>query len=533
MRCSLSLVVGLTVAQTPPPVSFSGVVPSLCVTADTAPDVPPRPDGKPPIKRSEAGVGALMPWADRLYMISYLSVPNYGSGVGLYEIDENLAMRKIKNHTSVYANRMLHHWTDQLIMGPYVIDKNRGVRTIEALLSVRIGAMAEHLTKPETHIYMVSMDGPFYEVELSTLKATLLFNLVDVLNIPVSKDPHTTGQCYPHFKDALTVHTTTDGQGGIPAGDKPSGLLYVASNGYNEQDYVNGSYCGRLASWDGSGNWTILDSTAYYGLAARKNYGRMVYATGWDAKSVILRVKDQGSPDAPTRSGDWKVLRLPKAGHAFDHGWQTEWPRIREVETERYLLDAHGMFYELSPLGWASSTWGVRPISQHLRVIPDFASYRGLLVMGGNEVSSIFDNNIVTGQAQSGLWMGKTDDLWSWGKPQGYGSVWREEVLRAGQTSDPFLMNGFDKKVLHLSRDADASQGDPKVTFAIELDTLGNAMQTGRWRRLATVTLGQTEADAAASWYQPYVFQQGLSAQWVRVVALTPCDSCTATFIYT
>ena len=36
------------------------------------------------------------------------------------------------------------------------------------------------------------------------------------------------------------------------------------------------------------------------GLAARKNYGRAVYATGWDSKSAILRVRDVGSADAPT-----------------------------------------------------------------------------------------------------------------------------------------------------------------------------------------------------------------------------------------
>ena len=169
-------------------VSFSGVVPSLAVTAETAPVVP---DGLP--KRSESGVGALFPWADRLYMVSYLSVPNYGAGTGLYEIDEDLNMLKIANHSSVYANRMLHHWTDSLIIGPYVIDAQRHVRTITDLLGVRIGACAEHLFKPATHIYMVSMDGPFYEVELSTLKATQLFDLVQELEIPVSKDPHTTG----------------------------------------------------------------------------------------------------------------------------------------------------------------------------------------------------------------------------------------------------------------------------------------------------------------------------------------------------
>ena len=104
-------------------------------------------------------------------------------------------MTKIQNHSSVFANRMIHHWTDSIVMGPYVIDANRNVRVIEELMEVRIGAMAEHLLHPETMVYMISMDGPMYEVNLTTLKATLLFNLVDVLAIPVSPNPHTTGQC--------------------------------------------------------------------------------------------------------------------------------------------------------------------------------------------------------------------------------------------------------------------------------------------------------------------------------------------------
>lgn len=476
-----------------------------------------------------------MPWADRLYMVSYLSVPNYGAGTGLYAIDPDLKMEKIANHSSVFANRMIHHWTDSIVIGPYIIDAGRNVRTITDLLEVRIGAVAEHIVHPEDMIYMVSMDGPFYEVNLTTLKAKLLFSLVDKLAIPISPDPHTTGQCYPHFKDALTVHASTDGKGGV--GPTPGGLVYVASNGYNEKDYTDGSYCGRLASWDGvSTSWTILESTAFYGLAARKNYGRVVYATGWDRKSAILRVADQGSPDAPSVNTGWRTFRLPKASHAFDHGWQTEWPRIREVETERYLLDVHGMFYELSPLGWQGSVWGIRPVSQHLRVIPDFTSFRGMLVMGGNEVSSIFDNNIVTGQSQSGLWMGKTDDLWSWGGPQGWGSVWREERVVAGDTSDPFLMTGFDKKVLHLSCETCGNITD-KIEVAVELDTLGNAVQTGRWRTLDSVVI------ESPNWYFGYVIPAGMSAHWVRLRLVTgvrvahanapECPNCTATFIYT
>ena len=68
------------------------------------------------------------------------------------------------------------------------------------------------------------------------------------------------------------------------------------------------------------------------------------------------------------------------------------------------------------------------------------------------KVSSIFDNNYITGQSQSGLWFGKTDDLWSFGKPQGWGAVWRRDNVTAGTPSDPYLMTGFDKKVKNISR---------------------------------------------------------------------------------
>lgn len=501
-------------------VSISGVVPGLAGMADTAPVVE---EGLP--KRSECGIGALMPWADKLYMVTYLSVPGYGSGTGLYEIDEHLHMKKLANHSSVYANRMIHHWTDQVIIGPYAINSNGHVRTFEDFLSVRIGAVAEHILEPELMIYVISMEGVLYEANVNTLAVTKLVDLVDTLGIPVSPDPHTTGQCYPHFKAALTVHASTDGKGGI--GSKDGGTLYVASNGFNEADFLNGSSCGRFASWDGKGDWKVLEHTAFYEVVGRKNYGRAVYATGWDRKSAILKVLQVGSPDSPD-TGDlgWQTVRLPKASHAFDHGWQTEWPRIREVETERYLLDTMGMFYELSPLGWGGTTFGVRPISQHLRVVPDFASYRGLLVMGGNQVSSIFDNNIITGQSQSGLWLGKTDDLWSWGKPQGWGSVWLDESVAAGSVSDPYLMTGFDHKTMHISAESNTTE---KLTFSVEVDPTGDAMRTGKWRRLASVQV------AYPDWFTAYVFPTGFSAHWVRVRADAKHDAMdvTAHFTYT
>ena len=65
------------------PFNISGVIPSLCVTADLGPP------------RSESGIGALMPWAGKLWLVSYVSHKSgSGSGTGLYEIDENLSMQK-------------------------------------------------------------------------------------------------------------------------------------------------------------------------------------------------------------------------------------------------------------------------------------------------------------------------------------------------------------------------------------------------------------------------------------------------------
>ena len=58
-------------------VNISGVFPSLAVVAEHVP-------------RSETGIGALMPWADRLWFITYPASPGTGKGMGLFSIDEDM-----------------------------------------------------------------------------------------------------------------------------------------------------------------------------------------------------------------------------------------------------------------------------------------------------------------------------------------------------------------------------------------------------------------------------------------------------------
>ncbi len=239
----------------------------------------------------------------------------------------------------------------------------------------------------------------------------------------------------------------------------------------------------------------------------RENLGNVIYCTGWDESSALLWALIKGR---------WQRYRLPKSSRTYGHAWQTEWTRIREVETERFLMDVHGLFYDLQPVAFEDAVWGLRPICSHLRIIPDFCSFRGLLALAGNQNTPNADNNSLGGQPQSGIWFGKTDDLWSWGKPQGWGGPWRKSRVNAGEPSDPFLMTGFDKKVLHLHNLSSSA-----MTFTAEIDFLGNST----WVKYEEFSL-------PAGGYQYHVFPAGFSAHRVR---LTPGASGTVTaeFIYT
>jgi hypothetical protein len=183
--------------------------------------------------------------------------------------------------------------------------------------------------------------------------------------------------------------------------------------------------------------------------------------------------------------------------------------RIREAQTERYLLDVHGMFYDLPALVYGGKVWGIRPICSHLRIVPDFCYWRGLFVMAGDQT----DNAV--GQPQSGLWFGQIDELWRMGKPAGWGGPWWDMPVEAGATSDPFLMTGFDKKVMHLMHDAPHD-----VQFGVDVDFLGD----GTWKSYKAFTV-------PAGGYHHHAFADGFSAHWIRVRVGSACKA-TVYFMY-
>lgn len=430
---------------------------------------------------SETGIGALIPWANKLWAIGYVAHIK-GSGIGLYEIGEDLSFRKHPaSVTGTFANRLVHWESKQVIIGPHAIDEEGKVRTFESLKKHRLTATARHLVDPTNLVYFVTMEGLLFEANVQTLETKQLADMNKELKIP--------GGAQPHYK------------GGFSA----QGRLVVANNTYEEEEYLGKRQAGRLAEWDGK-RWSVLEENPFIEVSGKQNpragsrYGNPLYAVGWDSRSVILRI---------LHNGKWSRYRLPQGSHAWDHTWNTEWMRIREIQTERYLMDAFGIFYELPTMVYGGQVWGIRPISVHLRIAPDFCYWRGMFVMAGDQT----DNAV--GQPQSGLWFGQVDDLWRFGKASGWGSIWREEEVKAGVASDPFLMTGFDKKVLHLRNHA-----KEEVDFVLEIDFLGN----GSWAEYEKLKIG-------GAGYVAHVFPDGFSAHWIRLT-ISRDAKVTAHFVY-
>ena len=105
-----------------------------------------------------------------------------------------------------------------------------------------------------------------------------------------------------------------------------------------------------------------------------------------------------------------------------------------------------------------------------------------------------------SGQPQSGFWFGNIDDLWKFGKPKGIGGPWYHTKLKAGEISDPYLMNGYDQKTVHIT-----NHSNNDIEISLEVDYLSN----DTWNKYKTIKV-------PANGYVYHVFENGFSAQWIR-----------------
>src|SRR5210317_794428 len=107
--CSLLLFFGCKQADYK---SFSGIYPHLAMYNN----------------EGECGTGAVVPWAGRLWVVTYGPHKPAGSSDKLYEITPNLEQIVRKESIGgTPANRMFHKESSQLFIGPYSIDEERNV----------------------------------------------------------------------------------------------------------------------------------------------------------------------------------------------------------------------------------------------------------------------------------------------------------------------------------------------------------------------------------------------------------------------
>ena len=117
-----------------------------------------------------------MPWNGKLYVQNYNShkAPS-GAGVSLRRIDADLSMEIVAETLGVdgtYTNRFVHFPTSQLVLGPHVISADHKIVTIPELQPLRVCGTSRHLTKPDTHVYVLAMEGELLELDLTTYECT-------------------------------------------------------------------------------------------------------------------------------------------------------------------------------------------------------------------------------------------------------------------------------------------------------------------------------------------------------------------------
>jgi len=420
--------------------------------------------------RNECGTGAVVPWADRLWAITYAPHEPAGSDDKLYEITPDLELRVFPGSVGgTPANRMIHKETDQLLIGPYLIDRERQIRVLPPnKMYGRLTGTARHLHDPGTKVYYATMEEGFYEVDLASLAVTAHI-----------KDGHGNAP-----KEGIASALPGYHGKGLYSGQ---GRVVFSNNGEKGRAAMTDptTPSGALAEWRKPGeDWQLVrrnqftEITGPGGIHGNPNPATdPVWAMGWDPKSVLLMLLENGA---------WQTFRLPKGSHSYDgaHGWNTEWPRIREIgEGDRFLATMHGTFWTFPATFSNAKRAGIRPRSNYLKVIGDFCRWGDHVVLGCDDSAKAEFLNKRPFKAEHA-------------SPLQSNSM--REDLAAGATSDPFLFRGYDKHQIVLHHET-ASE----VTFELELDRLGD----GTWERV--------KSDKIAAGTTRFM-TLGENAEWIR-----------------
>ena len=444
---AFSFLAGVTGVAAPAPIQYSGIYPQLAMFNS----------------EGECGTGAVVPWADRLWVITYGPHLPKGSSDKLYEITPDLKQLIYPGSIGgTPANRMIHRESEQLFIGPYAIDARRNVRVIPySKMFGRHTGNARHLTDPAGKIYYATMEEGLYEVDVRTLAVTELY-----ADEQIKEGRHADLPGY-HGK-------------GLYSGQ---GRLIYANNGEHAADYTRLDMpSGCLAEWDGK-DWRVVrrsqftEVTGPGGLVRQCPPGQrpgvehrlgpsVAHPDVARPRQVAWLSAAEGEPYLRRRA--WLAHRMaPHQGH---------WGERSPHDDARHAV---AVPQDLFPANSA----GLAPRSAFLKITGDFCRWHDRVVFGcddsaRNEFSNRhkFKAGLATpGESQSNLWFVEPSRLDQLGTPLGRGGVWVEEAVKANETSEPFLFSGFDYRGVHLAHGTDTA-----VIFTFEVDLRGN----NHWTRL-------------------------------------------------
>jgi len=453
---------------------------------------------------SECGTGAVVPFGGKLWVITYAPHQPFGSSDKLYQISPNL-QRKVRKESigGTAANRMIHKESNQLFIGPYIIDAKGHIRAIPySTMSGRHTGTARHLYNPASKIYTATMEEGLYEIDIKSLEVKELY-----------RDGNFKGS-----KKGLDETIALD-KANLPGAHgkglySGQGVVVYSNNGENSK-FSHSKFdveAGVLAEWNGK-EWTVIrrnqfvEVTGPGGIFGNQNPTTdPIWATGWDYKSVLIGVRN-------AKSG-WSFYRLPKASHTYDgaHGWNTEWPRIRDIGTIQkpdYLMTMHGLFWKFPQSFNLKSSNGIRPQSAYLKVIGDYTRWNNQLVFGCDDSAKKEFLNVRKmkgtldgpGQSNSNLWFVPINKLNQFGPNTSEGAIWISENIKADVFSEPFLFAGWDLRSSWIK-----NEGSKSITFSFEVDKKGN----NSWSALKNITV---LPDNTAN----VVFSEKETGEWVRV----------------
>ena len=457
-------------------------------------------------REGECGTGAVVPWSDRLWVVTYAPHMPKGSTDKLYEITPDL--KQIIRPESIGgtpANRMIHEESQQLFIGPYAIDAKGAVRTIPfTTMYGRPTGNARSLTDPAGKILYATMEEGIYEVDVKSLAVKELWQ-----------------------DEQLKGGRKADLPGYHGKGFYSSQGRYVyANNGDHAAEARSNPTVpsGVLAEWDGKADqWTVVrrnqftEVTGPGGILGKSDApDAPLWAIGWDHRSLICMC---------LHKNQWTAYRLPKGSHSYDgaHGWNTEWPRIRDIGEKDFLMTMHGTFWHFPKDFTPNNSAGISPRSNYLKVVGDFCEWNKQVVLGCDDTAKSeflskrkLKGNVAAPRSQSNLWFIDHAQLDQFGSPIGRGAVWLNDAVKKNQLSDPYLFSGYDHRGMFVSHDQKST-----VEFLLEVDRKGD----GTW-----TTLEKISAESGKVTFHAFTAEQ--QGAWIRVTPQADCGKLTVTFTY-